>query len=136
MLEEHRIIQDLLFLAEVAPNLVTECEDGLNDLLLIELVVFIFFLASNALDSTDGRSSSSSAHPGDPTASAALLKADLGRARAELSRARVRAADEHHRRDSLFTKAKRLLENEVDRRQFLEKRLGVVGGGAGTGTGS
>ena len=95
--------------------------------------LFIFFLASNALDSTDGRSSSSSAHPGDPTASAALLKADLGRARAELSRARVRAADEHHRRDSLFTKAKRLLENEVDRRQFLEKRLGVVGGGAGTG---
>lgn len=44
MLEEHRIIQDLLFLAEVAPNLVTECEDSLNDLLLIELVVFIFFL--------------------------------------------------------------------------------------------
>jgi len=45
VLEEHRIILDLLFLAEVAPNLVTECEDGLNDLLLIELVVFIFFLA-------------------------------------------------------------------------------------------
>ena len=41
VLEKYCVVVNLLFLAKVAPNLVSKCQYGLNYLLLAKLVVFI-----------------------------------------------------------------------------------------------
>lgn len=43
VLEEHGVVVDHFLLTKVAPNLVSKKQDGLDDLLLSKLVVFVIF---------------------------------------------------------------------------------------------